>query len=46
MYKIDADQQRRIADYAEFLVGAIAKASGQAIDRLEECAARLGHGAL
>ena len=46
MYKIDADQKRRITDYTEFLAGAIAKASGQAIDRLAEVAARLGHGAL
>ena len=44
MYKIDADQHRRIADYAEFLVGAIVTASGQAIDRLEECQLAWGTG--
>ena len=29
MYKIDAEQRRRIAEYAEFLVAAIVSASGQ-----------------
>jgi neutral ceramidase len=44
MYKIDAVQHQRIAEYAEFLVEAIATASGQAIDRLEESQLAWGTG--
>ena len=44
MYKIDADQRRRIAEYAEFLVGAIVSACGQAISRLEESQLAWGTG--
>jgi len=36
MYKIEAEQHRRIAGYAEFLAEAILNVAGQAIDRLEE----------
>jgi neutral ceramidase len=36
MYKIDAGQHRRIAEYAECLMESIVTASGQAIDRLEQ----------
>jgi neutral ceramidase len=36
MYKIDADQHRRIVRYEEFLAEAIVTASSQAIGRLEE----------
>ena len=44
MYKIDAVQHQRIAEYSEFLVGAIATACGQAIDRLEESQLAWGTG--
>ena len=42
MYKIDADQQRRIADYAEFLVGAIVTACGPGHRSARRKPARLG----
>ena len=44
MYKIDAVQRQRIAEYAEFLVEAIVTASGQAIDRLQESQLAWGTG--
>ncbi len=44
MYKIDAVQQQRIAEYAEFLAAAIVTASRQAIDRLEESQLAWGTG--
>ena len=44
MYKIDAEQRRRIADYAEFLVAAIVSAAGHAIDHLEESRLAWGTG--
>ncbi len=42
MYKIDAIQQKQIAEYAEFLAGAIVAASGQAMDQLAESQLGLG----
>jgi neutral ceramidase len=44
MYKLDAVQHQRIAEYAEFLFEAIITASGQAIDRLQESQLAWGTG--
>ena len=44
MYKIDAIQQKRIDEYAEFLIDSIITASGQAINRLEESQLAWGTG--
>jgi neutral ceramidase len=44
MYKIDAVQQKRIDEYAEFLIDSIITASGQAINRLEESQLAWGTG--
>jgi neutral ceramidase len=44
MYKIDADQSRRISEYAEVLASSIVAASSQAVDRLAECQLSWGSG--
>jgi neutral ceramidase len=44
IYKIDAVQHQRIAEYADFLIEAVATAAGQAINRLEESQLAWGTG--
>ena len=44
MYKLDAIQQQRIAEYADFLVESILSASGEAIARLKESRLEWGTG--